>query len=465
VTKSESGNSALRDLPAVHVLLDSLGDRLPGTPPALARTACREVIDSIREEVLAGGKMPSLEDTVDRVAERIGLLSTSSMGDVINATGIVLHTAIGRACLPEPAVEAVTRVARGYSILQWDSETGRRGHRDDHVEGFLTGLTGAEAATVVNNNAGATLLVLSALAADREVIVSRGQLVEIGGAFRIPDVMKQSRARMVEVGCTNRTHLRDYRNALSEDTAAILRVHPSNYRIRGFSSEVPIEDLVELGREAEVPVIDDLGAGSLVRLEDLGLEHEPTIQESIEAGVAVTTSSGDKLIGGPQVGIITGSAEIIAKIRKHPLARALRVGKLTLAALEATLRLFLEDLEYLKQNHPVYIMLSADAGSLEKLAGEFAGGLSLPGKCKAEAVAMSSFVGSGALPDSAIPSFGIGLSCPDPELLARELRLSTPSVASRVEDEMVKLDLRTVLASELETLSRLVGEAAGRLWA
>lgn len=461
----ENGSGRLRNLPAVHVLIESLVKAVPDAPPALARKACREVVDEIRQEVLEGAPMPSLEATSGRAAARLAELSSSSMVDVINATGVVLHTAIGRACLPPSAIREVTRVATGYSVLQWDRETGRRGHRDVHVEGLLTELTGAEAATVVNNNAGATLLVLSALAAGREVIVSRGQLVEIGGAFRIPDVMKQSGAIMVEVGCTNRTHLRDYRNALTGDTAVILRVHPSNYRIRGFSSEVPIGELVELGREAGVPVVDDLGAGSLVRLEDLGLAPEPTICESIEAGVSVTTSSGDKLIGGPQVGIITGAAEYVERIRKHPLARALRVGKLTIAALEATLRLFLEDQDYLNRHHPVYQKLSADRADLEKRAAEFVDGLELPPGCTARAMEMSSFVGSGALPDHAIPSFGIGLSCADPELLARELRLGSPAVASRVEDELVKLDLRTVAPEETDTLRRLVSEAAGRLWA
>ncbi len=464
MTKS-SRSDGLRNLPAIHILLDRLGEVSPDIPPSVARSACRQILDELRKEVLEGGKIPSEDLILERITERVTHLSTSSMGDVINATGIVLHTALGRACLPEPAIEAVARVARGYSILQWDRETGRRGHRDDHVEGFITGLTGAEAATVVNNNAGATLLVLSALACDREVIVSRGQLVEIGGAFRIPDVMKQSRARMVEVGCTNRTHLRDYRDALTEDTAAILRVHPSNYRIRGFTSEVPIEELVELGREAKVPVIDDLGAGSLVKLEDIGLEPEPTIMESIAAGVTVTTSSGDKLIGGPQVGIITGTKDYIEKIRKHPLARALRVGKLTLAALEATLRLFFEDIEYLKEHHPVYEKLSAERKVLEQRAGELIGSLVLPDSCTATVMDMSSFVGSGALPDTAIPSSGVGLACPDTELLARELRLSTPSIACRVEDDLVKLDLRTVAVSELGTLSGLVSAAMEKLWA
>ncbi len=464
MTKINGDSEGLRGLPAVHVLIDRL-DESKGTPPALARKACRQILEEIRKDVQSGSPVPETEEILDMITRRISALSTSSMGDIINATGIVLHTAIGRACLPSGAVDAVARVADGYSILQWNRLTGKRGHRDDHVEHLLTELTGAEAATVVNNNAGATLLVLAALARGKEVIVSRGQLVEIGGAFRIPDVMKQSGAIMVEVGCTNRTHLRDYGNAITDDTAVILRVHPSNYRIRGFSSEVPIDQLVELGNETGIPVIDDLGAGNLVKLEDLGLEPEPTIMESIKAGVAITTSSGDKLIGGPQAGIITGKREYIEIVRKHPLARALRVGKLTLAALEATLRLFSEDIEYIKEHHPVYEKLSVSPDVLEQRAREFVDVLRLPDSCSAEVSGMSSFVGSGALPDSAIPSFGVSIRCQDLELLALELRMGSPSVACRTENDMLLLDLRTVSVCELEVLASLVSNAVEKLWA
>ena len=461
VSKNEG---ILRDLPAVHELVLALQEGHPEATPRDVRESCRSAIEIERQRLLAGGA-PGGPDAILRRAEaELEVFSTSSMMDVINATGVVLHTAIGRACLPQSSVEAVTRVAAGYSVLQWDRETGRRGHRDIHVEDLICRLTGAEAATLANNNAGATLLVLSALARGREVIVSRGQLVEIGGSFRIPEVMKQSGAHMREVGCTNRTHLKDYREAINENTAVILRVHPSNYRIRGFSGEVPLEDLVALGREHGIPVVDDLGAGSLVDLSEFGLPAEPTVMSSIEAGADVVTSSGDKLIGGPQAGIIIGSAKCIGLVKKHPLARALRVGKLTIAALEGALRLFQEDPAFLSENHPVYRMFSRKAACLRKEAEEFISSISLPSSCSASVIETDAFIGSGALPDHAIPSIGVGISCPDPEALARMLRLSSPAVASRIEDGLLKLDMRTLQPGERQVLEGLLSQAASALW-
>ncbi|MCD4701005.1 MAG: L-seryl-tRNA(Sec) selenium transferase, partial [Candidatus Aegiribacteria sp.] len=369
-------NEILRKLPAVHELVDMVSGE--GGTPAAVRRACRNVLENERAFVLEGKEPETSGKLKEKVLIEIDLITRSSMKNVINATGIILHTAIGRACMPDSAVEAVSRIAKGYSVLQWDCETGRRGHRDIHTERLICELAGAEAATIANNNAGATLLVLTALASGREVIVSRGQLVEIGGSFRIPDVMKQSGAIMHEVGCTNRTHLRDYRSAINENTAIILRVHPSNYRIRGFTGEVPLEQLVELGEEFGIPVVDDLGAGSYIDLSNFGLPSEPTVQSSIKAGAAVVTSSGDKLIGGPQAGIITGRNDYIQKIKKHPLARALRVGKLTIAALEASLMLFMEDTEYIIENHPLYRMFAADVDDLRSMADEFLALLKLP---------------------------------------------------------------------------------------
>lgn len=458
-------NSLLRELPAVHELAEIVSRNSPDSPPGAVREACRKAVEEARTRILEGGGLPPPEELQELAALRLEAMTSSSMTDVINATGIVLHTAIGRACLPDAAVKAVSRVARGYSILQWDRETGKRGHRDIHTEGLLCRLAGSEAATVVNNNAGATLLILSALAKGREVIVSRGQLVEIGGSFRIPEVMKQSGAAMREVGCTNRTHLKDYREAVNENTAVILRVHPSNYRIRGFSSEVPLEELVGLGREFGIPVVDDLGAGSYMDLKHFGLPSEPTVRESIETGAAVVTSSGDKLIGGPQAGIITGLKEYVDRIRKHPLARALRVGKLTIAALEASLKLFLESREYLVENHPLYRMLSKDIGELRRAAEEFLGMLELPKVCSAKAIGTDSFVGSGSLPDHAIPSTGVALETPDSEALALKLRMGDPAVASRIEDGLLKLDMRTLQPGEAEVLADLVNRAAEQLWA
>ncbi len=463
---SESGpENLLRKLPAVHVLVDAVSGEYPDDFAEVLTEACRKVVDTARERIRKTGEGVPFEEMVSMARRELELITASTMTDVINATGVVLHTAIGRACLPDAAVEAVHRVAKGYSVLQWDRETGKRGCRDIHTERLICFLSGAEATTIANNNAGATLLVLSALAEGREVIVSRGQLVEIGGSFRIPDVMEQSGAVMREVGCTNRTHLRDYREAINENTAVILRVHPSNYRIRGFTSEVPLEDLVALGNEYGIPVVDDLGAGSYVDLANFGLPSEPTVKKSIKVGAAVVTSSGDKLIGGPQAGIITGKEEYIEKIRKHPLARALRVGKLTISALEASLMVFLRGKDYLVKHHPVYRMFSLGRDELRRAAEEFASMLDLPPSCSAVVMDIDSYVGSGSLPDYPIPSAGVGLKTPDGEVLAKRLRLGDPAVASRMDDNLLVMDMRTVQPGEAEVLARLVNEAAGELWA
>ncbi len=454
------GAEQLRGLPPVHLVIQGLS----GHPPSVAREAAREAVEEARRNVLSGGACPSLEDLIIRAGEKASVFSASSMASVINATGVVLHTALGRACLPAAAVENITRVATGYAVLQWDRQAGRRGHRDSHIEELLRRITGAQAATVANNNAGATMLVLSALARGKEVVVSRGQLVEIGGAFRIPEVMAQSGCLMVEVGCTNRTHLRDYESAVSENTGAILRVHPSNFRVRGFTGEVPLPDLVELGRKAGVPVIDDLGAGSLVPLERFGLPSEPTVQQSISDGASVVTCSGDKLIGGPQAGILVGEKQWIEIIRKHPLARALRVCKLTLAGLEACLKLFLEDEDYLVRHHPVYQMFAAKPTELRKRSEAFATLLTVPPSCGVSVEEMGSYIGSGALPDTAIPSCGVSVACPSPDRLALALRSGSPAVAVRVEEGSVKIDLRTVLQGQDETLAERLKAELELLW-
>ncbi|MEA3266245.1 MAG: L-seryl-tRNA(Sec) selenium transferase [Candidatus Fermentibacteria bacterium] len=459
------GLESLRDLPAVHEIIPGITTKLPGLTPSAVKEAARKGILWARQLVLDGGELPSTDSVIEKCIHFGQVSSRPVMERVINATGVVLHTAIGRASLPPAAIEAVSRVASGYSVLQWNRETGKRGNRDKHIEGLITELTGAEDATLANNNAGATLLVLSAMATGREVIVSRGQLVEIGGAFRIPDVMEQSGCIMVEVGCTNRTHLRDYENAITDQTAAILRVHPSNYLIKGFTSEVPLEELVALGRERGIPVIDDLGAGSLVPLSRFGIPSEPTIIHSIETGADVVTCSGDKLIGGPQAGLILGKKEFLQKIKKHPLARALRVGKLTIAAIEASLRVFLEDDEYIAENHPVYHSFSRKPEELIQRAEAIIASVALPPGCEMEAREMSSYVGSGSLPDFAIPSGGFSVSCPDPEALLKALRLSSPAVAARLDAGTAKFDLRAVAEKEDAELALLMGQKLDELWA
>lgn len=459
------GVESLRNLPAVHEIIPAISGKLSELTPSEIKEAARMGILWARQCVMDGGELPSTDSVLEKCIHLGKVLKRPAMERVINATGVVLHTAIGRASLPPAAVEAVSRVASGYSVLQWNRETGKRGNRDEHIESLITELTGAEDATLANNNAGATLLVLSAIATGKEVIVSRGQLVEIGGAFRIPDVMKQSGCIMVEVGCTNRTHLRDYENAITDRTAAILRVHPSNYLIKGFTSEVSLEDLVALGRERDIPVIDDLGAGSLIPLSRFGIPSEPTIVHSIEAGADVVTCSGDKLIGGPQAGVILGKKEFLAKIKKHPLARALRVGKLTIAAIEASLRVFLEDDEYIAANHPVYHSFSRKPEELMERAEAVTASIVLPANCLMTVEAMSSYVGSGSLPDYAIPSAGISLSCPDPEALLKSLRLSSPAVAARLEEGAAKFDLRAVAEAEDTELAALIEGSLAELWA
>jgi L-seryl-tRNA(Ser) seleniumtransferase len=456
---------SLKDLPAVHEIVPGIKTSLPGLTPSEVKKAARNGILWARQSVMDGGDLPSVDSIIRQCILKGEELKKPTMERVINATGVVLHTAIGRASLPPAAVEAVSRVARGYSVLQWNRETGKRGNRDAHIENLLTELTGAEDATLANNNAGATLLVLSALANGREVIVSRGQLVEIGGAFRIPDVMQQSGCTMVEVGCTNRTHLRDYVNAITERTAAILRVHPSNYLIKGFTSEVDLEDLIALGKENGIPVIDDLGAGSLIPLSRFGIPSEPTIVHSIEAGADIVTCSGDKLIGGPQAGVILGRKKYISQVKKHPLARALRVGKLTIAAIEASLRVFLEEDDYIAENHPVYHSFSREPDELLRRAQAIIDSVPVPGDCQMVAERMSSYVGSGSLPDFAIPSAGVSLVCPDAELLLRSLRLSSPAVAARLDEGAAKFDLRAVTEAEDAVLAALFEKRLAELWA
>jgi L-seryl-tRNA(Ser) seleniumtransferase len=340
----------------------------------------------------------------------------------------------------------------GYSLVQMDVETGERCLREAHIQKILTELTGAEAATVVNNNAGATLLVLNTIARGRDVIVSRGQLVEIGGSFRIPDVMKQSGARLVEVGTTNRTHLRDYERAITEDTAALLHVHASNYRIMGFTKTVTIPELVELGKKHGLPVVDDLGSGALVDLARFGFSTEPLVRDSIEAGVDLVTFSADKLVGGPQGGIILGREKYVEAIRKSSLTRALRVGKLTLSALEMTLREFLDD-ENLARNHPIMRIFSITPETLKRRARRLAGAIerSVPGLVTAIEKGAGR-IGSGSLPLEDVPTWLVAIRSMNIESgkLVLALRRGTPPVFARVQDDRVLFDLRTILDGKEE---------------
>jgi L-seryl-tRNA(Ser) seleniumtransferase len=460
-----------RVLPSVDFLLNTPGGRrlVESYGREAGLKACREVLEGLRagilgeEAPLPGPDAVLPEAILEQIFARLRLKFSPHLVRAINATGIIMHSGLGRAVLSRAAGEALAEVAAGYSTLALDLESGRRGQRDAPVASLLSELTGAEAATVVNNNAAATVLILNTLAAGKEVIVSRGQLVEIGGSFRLPDVMKTSGAILREVGTTNKTHLRDYEQAVTQETGAILRVHHSNYRILGFAEEPEIEPLAGLGRTRGIPVIDDLGSGALVDLRAYGLETEPLVTRSIRAGVTCACFSGDKLIGGPQSGIIVGTAECLQKIRKNPLVRAFRCGKLTLAALEATLRLFLTQ-ETLKERHPVYRMLSLTPAELEKRARRVAGGLKkrLPAEVKISVIDGESQVGSGSVPVEMIPTKLLSLSAPSvgPDELAKKLRRRTPPVFTRIAKDSVLFDFRTIQPEE----DNLVLQAIVQIW-
>lgn len=456
------GENLLRKLPSVDKLKNAgeTTEFLKKYGDDLFVSGAREVLASIREAIQAGNISDEKELTVDRVLNRIerflGTKFTPSLKKAVNATGVILHTGLGRAVLPSGAQKAITEVAEGYSTLATDVETGKRSHRDVHLEDLLKELTGAEDATVVNNNAAATMLVLNTLANGKEVIVSRGQLVEIGGSFRMPDVMASSGAILKEVGTTNKTHLRDYLAAVGENSGAIMRVHHSNYRIVGFASEPSIEELVGLAKKLNLYVFDDLGSGALVDLNAYGIEHEPLVQDSIKAGVDVACFSGDKLIGGPQAGIIVGKASIIEKIRTNPLARAFRVGKLTIAGMEATLRLFLRP-EKLTEEHPIYRMLAMDVKEIEKRAKDMQKklGKGIEERRDISVIDGGSQVGSGAVPVETIPTKLIQIIPKNisAENLGLELRRNSPPIFTRVQKGAVWIDLRTVTEDE-ETIVR-----------
>jgi L-seryl-tRNA(Ser) seleniumtransferase len=423
---------ALRSLPPVDALAAEVD-----APRALAVAAARAVLAERRAELRAGA-----EDDADLAARARAWVTRVSLRRVLNATGVIVHTNLGRAPLALAAREAVARVAEGYSNLELDLDAGARGSRHAHVEGLLRELTGAEAALVVNNGAGAALLAVAALSGPgREVVVSRGQLVEIGGGFRVPEVIAQAGARMVEVGTTNRTRLDDYSRALGPDAAAILRVHPSNFRQLGFVEEVPIEPLCELG----VPVIDDIGSGALV-----DVPGEPDVRRSVRAGVALACFSGDKLLGGPQAGLMVGRADAVAAAKRHPLARALRIDKLSLAALEATLRLY-RDPERARREIPVLAMLAdSPPERADRLAGLIEG---------ATVVQSVARVGGGALPLLELPGPAVALLDESPDALAAALRAGDPPLVGRIEAGRLLLDTRTLEDDEVEPAARAVAAA------
>lgn len=437
-------------------------------PSPLVTECLRRSVTRLREQILAGRcGCASGDAAAGAILDHAGSLLRHAVQprirEAVNATGIILHTGLGRAVFPGVVVDSMLGELKGFCTLAVDRESGERAERDELIEDILTELTGAEAATVVNNNAAATMLVLAALAVSREVIVSRGQLVEIGGSFRLPEVMAQSGARLVEVGSTNRTHLKDYQKAFTENTAAILRAHPSNYRVIGFTSEVPLRELAELAHERKTLLIDDLGAGALLPLEQFGLPHEPTVRESVEAGADVALFSGDKLIGAAQCGIIAGKKALIDRIRKHPLMRALRVDKTCLMVLERTLHLF-RDPERLRREHPTYRMVCTPPEALETRAAGLARQIAAAApEASVEISQSDSYLGSGSLPTEAIPSFMVSVTLPGMSAadLARRLRLDDACIFSRIESDIVRLDVRTLTDEQAPVIAAALGRIAG----
>jgi L-seryl-tRNA(Ser) seleniumtransferase len=444
-----------RDLPSISALLESAGVQslLGQYPRRLVVEAVRSAVDAERSE---GGSGKTEEQWLAAIAAKVGGMSRPSLRRVINATGVVLHTNLGRAPLADSAVEAIADIASGFSNLEYDLESGARGSRYSHCVSLLQKLTGAEDALVVNNCAAAMVLTLNALAQRKEVLVSRGELVEIGGSFRIPDIMSRSGAKLVEVGTTNRTHDDDYRRAITPKTAAIVKVHRSNFAIEGFTSDVSVERLAFIAAEHGLPVVHDLGSGLMLALDAYGLMGEPTAATALASGALLVLMSGDKLLGGPQAGIILGAANLIAKLRKNPFARAMRVDKLTLSALEATLRLYLEPERALREI-PVLAMLTVRVSELQSRAQGISARLAANG-IAAEVVASSASVGGGAFPTAAIPSIAIRLPGA-PQLVEEKLRAGAPAVIGRISDGHLLLDLRSVLPREDEMLAAAIGHA------
>ncbi len=443
----------LSALPSVDALLRDLDEYLASLGRDTLLEAARREVDQERHAILAGAEYCGDQTLRERVLVTAQALLAPSLVPVINATGVVLHTNLGRAPLSGAVLQAMQQAGQGYSNLEFDLESGKRGSRYSHAENLLCRLTGAEAALLVNNNAGAVLLTLSCLARGQEVVISRGQLVEIGGGFRIPDVMTQSGAQLVEVGTTNRTYIRDYEAALGEGTAALMRVHTSNFRVRGFTHEASLTELVELAHQRDIPVFDDLGSGTLLDTQAYGLVHEPTVQESVQAGADIITFSGDKLLGGPQAGIIVGKAELIAQLKGFPLTRALRVDKTTIAGIQANL------LHYLRGEAeravPVWRMIST---TLDELAERTEALLEKVGPVGSswEIVEGRSAVGGGSLPDETLPAFLLSISVTVEQAAA--LRTGSPAVVARIQQDRLLIDLRTVLPEQEDQLARRLVE-------
>ena len=447
-----------RDLPAVGSLLDS-----PEMAPLLERAPRQVVANAVRAAIarVRTGSLPapaSVAGWSDLVNSELAGITRASLRSVINATGVVLHTNLGRAPLADAAVRAIEDTAKGFCNLEYDLDEGDRGSRYTHCVSVLRELTGCEDALVVNNCAAALILAVDTFARDRDVLISRGELVEIGGSFRIPDIMRRGGARLVEVGTTNRTHLADYEGAITSDTGAILKVHRSNFSISGFTAEVNADQLAALGKQRGVLVVHDLGSGLFIELDDVGLRGEPIVSDALRAGSDVVAFSGDKLLGGPQAGILLGGVDAIGRMRANPLARALRVDKLTIAALGATLTLY-RDPAAARREVPVLAMLTASAETLRDRADVVAKALAAGGVA-CDVVSSESSVGGGSFPSAVLPSFAVALR-ENASIVEPRLRAAQPAVVGRVKDGRLLLDLRSVLPNEDEALSTAVAATLG----
>jgi L-seryl-tRNA(Ser) seleniumtransferase len=462
----DSMENRFRCLPSVDRLMseDMIKQLRDEYPHDLLVDLIRQHLEQDRVSIALGNPCPSINEIVESVCARAQALASPNPRLVINASGVILHTNLGRAPLSQEAIAAMELASKGYCNLELDLDSGTRGSRNIHIEGVLCQLTGAEAALVVNNNASAVLLALTALAKRREVIVSRGQAVEIGGGFRIPEVMKQSGAKLVEVGTTNSTYAQDFEQAIGQRTAALLRVHSSNFKIVGFTHAVTLEELVALGNRHELPVFDDLGSGCFLDTTEFGLDPEPMVQQSISLGVGLAFFSGDKLVGGPQAGLIVGKKHLVDKLKKHPLARAVRIDKVRLAGLVTTL------IPYLKgeaiNNIPVWRMISAPLDEMEKRATHWAQALG----DLAQVIEGESMVGGGSLPGGTLPTrlVAVGKQGKKREqnvaqILAQRLRTQEPPVVGRLSGSILLLDPRSVLPEEDQAVLQALGSAVASL--
>lgn len=451
------GKELLRKLPKVDILLQhsKVEEAFENNSRVLVIEAVREALEDTRKNILEGNIQEfTIEDIINTFSDILAKKNKPKLRKVINAAGIVIHTNLGRSLLCDKAVNQVEDIIKNYNNLEYDIDKGARGSRYSHIEDIIKEITGAEAALVVNNNAAAVMLVLNTLCEEKEAIVSRGQLVEIGGSFRVPEVMKFSKAKLVEVGTTNRTHLYDYENNITENTGVLLKVHTSNFKILGFTEEVSAEELTKLGEKYDVPVVEDIGSGVLINLQSYGLSYEPTVQESVKKGIDVITFSGDKMLGGPQAGIIIGKKKYIDKIKKNQLTRALRVDKMTLAALEATLKCYLDEETAIKEIPTLNMMLTPPE-EIKKKAQLLKRKLSTaPRHFSFHIEEDYSMVGGGSMPEEKLKTYVVKVKSSkfSAKELEGELRNYETPIISRISNDEIYLDLRTIFKEDFEII-------------